>query len=48
MGIISKPAVMLFFLIATIDAAHNFYWIEKPTGVIALGSSFSIQNKEYN
>eukprot|EP00481_Brizalina_sp_1-RS-2013_P000489 TRINITY_DN124_c0_g1_i1.p1 TRINITY_DN124_c0_g1~~TRINITY_DN124_c0_g1_i1.p1 ORF type:complete len:131 (+),score=21.04 TRINITY_DN124_c0_g1_i1:60-395(+) len=49
MGIISKKAaeratyiaVMLFFLTATIGVGHNFYWIAKPTGVIALGSAFS-------
>ena len=34
-------AVMLFFLTATIGVGHNFYWIAKPTGVIALGSTFS-------
>jgi nitric oxide reductase subunit B len=49
MGIVSKKqaeratyiAVMLFFLTATIGVGHNFYWIAKPTGVIALGSAFS-------
>jgi nitric oxide reductase subunit B len=49
MGLISKKAaeratyiaVMLFFLTATIGVGHNFYWIAKPTGVIALGSAFS-------
>jgi nitric oxide reductase subunit B len=49
MGLISKTAaeratyiaVMLFFLTATIGVGHNFYWIAKPTGVIALGSAFS-------
>eukprot|EP01083_Nonionella_stella_P109115 317830_1 len=32
---------MLFFLTATIGVGHNFYWIAKTTGVIALGSAFS-------
>merc|ERR1712098_27457 len=48
-GIISRSkaeratyiAVMLFFLTAVIGVGHNFYWIAKPTGVIALGSCFS-------
>lgn len=34
-------AVMLFFVTATVGVAHNFYWIAKPTGVIAFGSVFS-------
>ncbi|WP_372884396.1 nitric-oxide reductase large subunit [Shimia sp.] len=34
-------AVMLFLLTATVGIAHNFYWIAKPTGVIAFGSVFS-------
>jgi nitric oxide reductase subunit B len=34
-------AVMMFLFTATIGVAHNFYWIAKPTGVIALGSVFS-------
>lgn len=34
-------AVMLFLITATIGVAHNFYWIAKPTTVIALGSVFS-------
>ena len=34
-------AVRLFLLIATISDGHNFYWIAKPTGVIALGTTFS-------
>lgn len=34
-------AVMLFFITATIGISHNFYWIAKPTGIIALGSVFS-------
>jgi len=49
MGLVSRKraemttyiAVMLFFLTATIGVGHNFYWIAKPTGVIALGSAFS-------
>ena len=34
-------AVILFLITATIGVAHNFYWISKPTSVIALGSVFS-------
>ncbi|NUM89348.1 MAG: cbb3-type cytochrome c oxidase subunit I [Bdellovibrionales bacterium] len=34
-------AVMMFLFTATIGIAHNFYWIAKPTGIIALGSVFS-------
>lgn len=34
-------AVILFLGTATLGVAHNFYWIAKPTGVIALGSAFS-------
>lgn len=34
-------AVMLFLVTATVGIAHNFYWIAKPTGVIAFGSVFS-------
>ena len=34
-------AVMLFILTATVGVAHNFYWIAKPTSIIALGSTFS-------
>jgi nitric oxide reductase subunit B len=34
-------AVMLFLVTATIGISHNFYWIAKPTGIIALGSVFS-------
>jgi nitric oxide reductase subunit B len=49
MGLITKPmaerviylAVILFLITATVGVAHNFYWIAKPTGVIALGSVFS-------
>ncbi len=49
MGMITKKmaerviylAVILFLITATIGIAHNFYWIAKPTGVIALGSVFS-------
>lgn len=49
LGMISKPmaervvylAVILFLATATLGVAHNFYWIAKPTEVIALGSVFS-------
>ncbi len=49
MGLVSRAmaektiylAVMLFLITATIGVAHNFYWIAKPTSVIALGSVFS-------
>jgi nitric oxide reductase subunit B len=49
MGMITRPmaerviylAVMLFLITATIGISHNFYWIAKPTGIIALGSVFS-------
>ena len=34
-------AVVLFLITATVGIAHNFYWIAKPTGVIAFGSVFS-------
>jgi len=34
-------AVMLFLVTATVGISHNFYWIGKPTGIIALGSVFS-------
>ena len=34
-------AVMMFLFTATLGVAHNFYWIGKPTGIIALGSTFS-------
>lgn len=34
-------AVILFLITATVGVAHNFYWIAKPTAVIALGSVFS-------
>lgn len=34
-------AVMMFLFTATLGVAHNFYWIGKPTGIIALGSVFS-------
>ncbi|MBI2306666.1 MAG: cbb3-type cytochrome c oxidase subunit I [Rhodocyclales bacterium] len=34
-------AVMMFLFTATIGVGHNFYWIGKPTGIIALGSVFS-------
>lgn len=49
MGMITKPmaervvyiAVILFLATATLGVAHNFYWIAKPTEVIAIGSVFS-------
>jgi len=34
-------AVMMFMVTALIGISHNFYWIAKPTGIIALGSVFS-------
>ncbi|WP_337286746.1 cbb3-type cytochrome c oxidase subunit I [Candidatus Methylomirabilis sp.] len=34
-------AVMMFLVTALIGISHNFYWIAKPTGIIALGSVFS-------
>jgi nitric oxide reductase subunit B len=34
-------AVMLFLLTALVGISHNFYWIAKPTSIIALGSVFS-------
>ena len=34
-------AVMLFLITATLGISHNFYWIAKPTGIIAIGSVFS-------
>ncbi len=34
-------AVMMFCVTALIGISHNFYWIAKPTGIIALGSVFS-------
>ncbi|MEW6281422.1 MAG: cbb3-type cytochrome c oxidase subunit I [Candidatus Eremiobacterota bacterium] len=34
-------AVMLFLVTAVVGISHNFYWIGKPTGIIALGSVFS-------
>ena len=34
-------AVMLFLVTATNGISHNFYWIAKPTGIIAVGSVFS-------
>jgi nitric oxide reductase subunit B len=34
-------AVMLFLVTATLGISHNFYWIAKPTGIIAIGSVFS-------
>ena len=49
LGLLSRPmaerviflAVMLFLVTALIGISHNFYWIGKPTGIIALGSVFS-------
>ncbi|MBI3325094.1 MAG: cbb3-type cytochrome c oxidase subunit I [Nitrospinae bacterium] len=34
-------AVMMFLVTALIGISHNFYWIAKPSGIIALGSVFS-------
>ncbi|TAJ95298.1 MAG: nitric-oxide reductase [Gammaproteobacteria bacterium] len=34
-------AVMMFLITALIGISHNFYWIAKPSGIIALGSVFS-------
>lgn len=34
-------AVMMFLITATLGISHNFYWIAKPTGIIALGGVFS-------
>jgi len=34
-------SVMMFLITALIGISHNFYWIAKPTGIIALGSVFS-------
>ena len=34
-------AVILFLITATLGISHNFYWIAKPTGIIAIGSVFS-------
>jgi nitric oxide reductase subunit B len=34
-------AVMLFLVTALNGISHNFYWIAKPTGIIAVGSVFS-------
>jgi nitric oxide reductase subunit B len=49
MGLISRfmaervifLAVMLFLVTATLGISHNFYWIAKPTGIIAVGGVFS-------
>ncbi|OFV90385.1 MAG: nitric-oxide reductase [Acidobacteria bacterium RIFCSPLOWO2_12_FULL_65_11] len=49
MGLLTRPmaerviflAVMMFLVTATVGISHNFYWIAKPTGIIALGSIFS-------
>ncbi|MBI2828937.1 MAG: cbb3-type cytochrome c oxidase subunit I [Acidobacteria bacterium] len=34
-------AVMMFLVTAIVGISHNFYWIAKPSGIIALGSVFS-------
>ena len=34
-------AVMMFLVTAIVGISHNFYWIAKPAGIIALGSVFS-------
>ncbi|MCZ7679911.1 MAG: cbb3-type cytochrome c oxidase subunit I [Sandaracinaceae bacterium] len=34
-------SVMLFLVTALVGISHNFYWIAKPTSIIALGSVFS-------
>jgi nitric oxide reductase subunit B len=31
----------MFLVTAVVGISHNFYWIAKPTGIIALGSIFS-------
>jgi nitric oxide reductase subunit B len=49
MGLISRMmcerviflAVMMFLVTATLGVSHNFYWIAKPTGIIAVGGVFS-------
>ncbi|MBL8949776.1 MAG: cbb3-type cytochrome c oxidase subunit I [Myxococcaceae bacterium] len=49
MGLLSRAmaerviflAVMMFLVTAIVGISHNFYWIAKPTGIIALGSVFS-------
>ncbi|MBZ0118934.1 MAG: cbb3-type cytochrome c oxidase subunit I [Sandaracinaceae bacterium] len=49
MGLISRAmcerviflAVMMFLATATLGVSHNFYWIAKPTGIIAIGGVFS-------
>jgi nitric oxide reductase subunit B len=49
MGLISRMmcerviflAVMMFLITATLGISHNFYWIAKPTGIIAVGGVFS-------
>ena len=49
MGLLTRPmaerviflAVMMFLVTATVGISHNFYWIAKPSGIIALGSVFS-------
>jgi nitric oxide reductase subunit B len=32
---------MMFLVTAIVGISHNFYWIAKPSGIIALGSVFS-------
>lgn len=34
-------AVMMFIVTATLGVSHNFYWIAKPTGILAVGGVFS-------
>lgn len=34
-------AVMMFLVTAVIGIAHNFYWVAKPTVILALGGVFS-------
>ncbi len=49
MGLLTRPmaerviflAVMMFLGTALVGISHNFYWIAKPSGIIALGSVFS-------
>ncbi|HEY9785423.1 MAG TPA: cbb3-type cytochrome c oxidase subunit I [Candidatus Obscuribacterales bacterium] len=49
MGLLRRPvaerviflAVMMFLVTAVVGVSHNFYWIAKPQGIIALGSVFS-------
>lgn len=49
MGLVSRAmcerviflGVMMFLITATLGISHNFYWIAKPTGIIAVGGVFS-------